>query len=125
MEDQAKVETAVVEPQPSAETAEEPNPDSRKIKIRRVVKKRQASGPDGRLLFEDEKKTKPVMEVDPDAILTALSYPKGDGVTTATFPADKDEFEVDAILATAAIDTGLFEQSPETKTKLKKEQPSV
>lgn len=121
MEDQAKIETP--ELQPASESAEEPKPDTRKIIIRRKVKERQKSGPDGRLLVDDKKK--PIMERDPDSLLTALSYPKGDGVTTATFPADKDEFEVDAILATAAIDTGLFEQSPETKTKLKKEQPTV
>ena len=108
MEDQAKIETP--EPQP-------PAPDSRKIKIRRVVKMRQASGPDGRLLVDDKKQ--PVMERDPDAVLTALSYARAEKWDTATFDAGKDEFEVDAVLATAAIETGLFKQSPETKTKLK------
>lgn len=112
MEDKDKVQTE----QPPAE----PTPDSRKIKIRRV-KERQASGPDGRFLLDD--KQKPVME--PAEPLTALTYARADKWDTASFPADKDEFEVDAVLATAAIDTGLFEQAPETKTKLKKEQPSV
>jgi len=94
-------------------------PDSRKIKIRRVIKERQKSGPDGRFLFEDEKKTKPLMERDPDFFLTMLTYPKGEGLDTWIADAGKDEFEVPALIAEAAIKTGYFEQSPETITKLK------
>jgi hypothetical protein len=79
----------------AASVAKADDPDSRRIKLRRV-----GSEP---------------------ATCISFSYEDGSGSLQQWHPEpDKNEFEVKAIIAVAAVASGFFEEAPESKTKLKK-----
>lgn len=75
-------------------TAADDKPDSRRVKIQRQEGKEPA---------------------------TCIPYEDGSGTMQQWYPeAGKDEFEVRAIIAVAAIASGFFVESPDSKTKTKR-----
>ena len=68
-----------------------------------------------------------IRRVDNAPVCTTVSYTcveescplKGSHLEQHRFDPDKQEFLVGAVIAAAAIETGYFEQSPNTRAKLK------
>jgi nucleoid-associated protein YgaU len=91
-------------------------PEKDTAKVRVIRKTRQMDE-----VVDGEPTGKKVL--DPSSLVTAFSYidPENPASTT-TFIADasKDEFSLTPEQATAAIETGGFEVSPESKSKTKK-----
>lgn len=74
-------------------SAADEKPDSRRVKIQRVGKEPA----------------------------TCIPYEDGSGTMQQWYPAtDKNEFEVPAIIAVAAVASGFFAEEPNSKTKIKK-----
>jgi hypothetical protein len=87
--------------------------DSRRVLIRRKMQQVPKLDEAGQPVIEDGK---PVLIDEP---MIRVPYEFEGGHKHIDLPADRNRFELPALVARAVVDTGHFEQDPETRTRLK------